>query len=284
MARISRNSTISEYYHAMVQGINKEYIFKEEILKNKYKDLLLKKSKLNKIAIISYCIMDNHVHILIKTENSESLSKMMSQINSSYGKFYNKIKNRVGYVFRDRYRAEPIYDKNHLHNCVRYIHENPVKAGIIEKCDQYLYSSFNDYKNNKINKSIIEDIYGTDSEYMAKIIGKYQDYNFIETNNEYWNQNYEDFKKVSREYENVNFNDKANVSTVSRELKSRCNVTNEEIIKFMKLKRATYYNIMKKEKNRLLMDVPKSRPMKNYNSKIKKWRNKKFENNIYKKY
>ena len=56
----------------------------------------------------------------------------------------------------------------------------------------------------------------------------------------------------------MNFKDKTIVYRVSKELKSRCNITNEEIIEFMGLKRATYYNIMRKEKNRLLMDVPKS--------------------------
>jgi len=265
MARISRKSILSEYYHVMVQGINKEYIFKEEFLKNKYKELLLKKSELNKIIIISYCIMNNHVHVLLKTENSESLSKMMAQINSGYGKFYNKIKNRVGYVFRDRYRAEPIYNINHLHNCIRYIHENPVKAGIVKKCEEYVYSSFNDYINNKIDKSIVEDIYGKNNEYITKISGEYEDYDFIETNNEFGNQKLEEFNKVCKEYQNINFKDKTNVYKISRELKSRCNVTNEEIIKFMGLKRATYYNMMKKEKNRLLMDVPKSKRKGEYN-------------------
>ncbi len=248
MSRISRKSIISSYYHVMVQGIDKEYIFNEDLLKDKYKELLLKKSKTNQILIISYCIMGNHMHLLIKTENSDNLSKMMLQINSSYGKFYNKTKNRVGYVFRDRYRAEPIYNVNHLHNCIRYIHENPVKAEMVEKCEQYLYSSFNDYKNNMIDKYIIEEVYGTTSQYMDKISGNYEDYNFIEVSNEFGNKVYEDFKVVCKEYENVNFKDRANVCRVSNELKNRCRITNDEIIKFMKLKRATYYNIMKNNK------------------------------------
>ena len=169
MARISRKSTKSNYYHAMVQGIAKEYIFEENSFKNEYKDLLMKKAKLNNVLIISYCIMSNHVHVLIKTENSKNLSKMMSQVNSSYGKFYNRTQNRVGYVFRDRYRAEPIFNINHLQNCVRYIHENPVKAGVVNECGKYLYSSFNDYKNETIDKCIIEDIYGIDKNYINKI-------------------------------------------------------------------------------------------------------------------
>lgn len=151
-------------------------------------------------------------------------------------------------MFRDRYRAEPIYNVNHLHNCIRYIHENPVKAEMVEKCEQYLYSSFNDYKNNMIDKYIIEEVYGTTNQYMDKISGNYEDYNFIEVSNEFGNKVCEDFKVVCKEYENVNFKDRANVCRVSNELKNRCRITNDEIIKFMKLKRATYYNIMKNNK------------------------------------
>lgn len=248
MARISRKSTVSNYYHVMVQGINKEYIFKNDFLKNKYKNLLIKKSKLNKIIIISYCIMSNHVHILIKTENNENLSKMMSQINSSYGKFYNKISNRVGYVFRDRYRAEPIYNINHLQNCIKYIHENPVKAGIVKRCENYLYSSFNDYKTNKVDKKIIEEIYGKDKEYLSKILGDYENYDFIEVGNEFGIQKLENFNTICKEYIDIDFNIERNVYKVSNELKKRSNATNLEIMEFMKIKKTAYYKILKTQK------------------------------------
>jgi len=251
MPRVSRQSVNSQYYHVMVQGIDKEKIFKKDTMKIRYIALLTNKSKLNNILIISYCIMPNHAHILIKAEKTEQLSKMMSQINSSYGKFYNKSENRVGYVFRDRYRAEPIHTLHHLHNCVRYIHQNPVKAEIVANCEEYVYSSYKDYKNNIIDKTIIFEIYGETEDILTKISGEYNDYNFIDVDNEFGNQKFEDFNKVCKEYDGTDFRDEKNVYKISKELKKRCNVSNNEIIKFMNLKRATYYNIMKRQKKKL---------------------------------
>lgn len=249
MPRVSRGCVEAQYYHIMVQGIGKEYIFENETMKNKYKELISKKSNLNTILIIAYCIMDNHAHILIKTEKNEHLSKMMAQINSSYGKFYNRIRNRVGYVFRDRYRAEPIYNINHLQNCVRYIHENPVKANMVKKCKEYIYSSYNDYINNKIDKKVIDDVYGCTSTYLNEIAGIYEDYNFIEINNEFGERKLEDFETVCKEYEKINFKEEKNVYKYSKELKKRTNATNSEIIKFLGVNRSTYYNIMKRQKS-----------------------------------
>lgn len=103
MPRIARKNSISQFYHVIVQGINKEYIFKNSQYINKYKEIIVKKLEKSDITILSYCIMNNHAHFLIYSEKIENLSKFMQKINTSYSKFYNKENNRVGYVFRDRY-------------------------------------------------------------------------------------------------------------------------------------------------------------------------------------
>lgn len=114
MARISRKYLETEYYHIMVQGIEKNYIFQDDKMKNKYRELIFEKTDENDINLIAYCIMDNHTHLLLRAIKSEDVSRFMSQINTGFGKYYNKEKNRVGYVFRDRYRAEPILNEYHL--------------------------------------------------------------------------------------------------------------------------------------------------------------------------
>ena len=248
MSRISRKSTDAQYYHVMVQGINKEKIFGELHQKKKYKKLIFEKSEENQVLILAYCIMNNHAHLLVKTGKNENLSKMMLQINTGYGKYYNKNIGRVGYVFRDRYRAEPIHDENHLRNCIRYVHENPVKAQMVNECSDYTYSSFNDYKNGCIDSKIIKEIFG-DSEYVSQLSGDYEDYNFIEVSNEFGNPQFEDFNLVCREYENYDYKNERNVYVVSNVLKKRTNAINEQIMQFMGVKRATYYNIMKRQKN-----------------------------------
>ena len=75
----------------------------------------------HKLKIIAYCIMNNHAHLLIQTEKISELSKYMQRIHTRYGMYYNKKYNRVGYVFRDRFKTEEIYTKAHLINCIKYI-------------------------------------------------------------------------------------------------------------------------------------------------------------------
>ena len=107
-----------------------------------YIKIMYSLSKEQKIKIVGYCIMSNHAHMLIQTENLQELSKYMQRLNTKYGKYYNKKYTRVGYVFRDRYKAEGIYNERYLYNCLKYIYDNPVKAGMCEKAEDYPYSNY----------------------------------------------------------------------------------------------------------------------------------------------
>ena len=73
MPRISRTVLNGKFFHVIVQGINKEYIFQDDKNKEKYKQLLIRGTKENEIKIVAYCIMDNHAHILIYLRNIENL-------------------------------------------------------------------------------------------------------------------------------------------------------------------------------------------------------------------
>ena len=109
MPRFPRSYIKTSFFHVMVQGINKSYIFEEPENIKYYISTMHKLSKEQEIEIIAYCIMNNHAHMLIKTEQLKELSKYMQRLNTRYGKYYNKKHNRVGYVFRDRYKSEGIY-------------------------------------------------------------------------------------------------------------------------------------------------------------------------------
>ena len=155
MPRKSRELIGSVFMHNMVQGINKEYIFQKEIQKNKYIRLIKKYSEKYKILIISYCIMDNHAHILTYSENINNISLFMKETNTEYAIYYNKSNNRVGYVFRNRFNSKIIYNQEYLLKCIKYIHMNPVKAGITEKEEEYKFSSSSYYINKKNENSEI---------------------------------------------------------------------------------------------------------------------------------
>lgn len=141
MARTSReNMKSSSFFHIMVQGINKEKIFETKESKEQYEKLILKFNE--GVEIISYCIMDNHTHVLIQTKKVEFIEKWMKKVNTIFAMNYNKSNNRIGYVFRDRYKLQPIMNLNHLYLCAEYIHNNPVKAKICKDKKEYEYSGF----------------------------------------------------------------------------------------------------------------------------------------------
>ncbi len=151
ISRQVRETLESSFFHVMVQGIRKEYIFSKEQYIRMYLKLLNEKRKELKIKVIAYCIMNNHAHLLIETKNIKELSKFMQKINGCYAKYYNFMEDRVGYVFRDRYKCQIIKDKKHLIQCIKYIHQNPVKAGMVINREEYEFSSYKFYQRN-INK------------------------------------------------------------------------------------------------------------------------------------
>lgn len=148
MPRNSRNYINTTFFHIMVQGLNKEFIFNKDEDKEQYLKFVNKIKKEVNIVIISYCIMNNHVHILVKTDTIDQLSRFMHKVNTLYAIYYNQKYNRVGYVFRDRYKSQIIYSEKQLYTCINYIHNNPVKAKICKLPCEYEYSSYNEYRKN----------------------------------------------------------------------------------------------------------------------------------------
>lgn len=188
ISRTARKINRASFFHVIVQGINRENIFLEERNKNQYLKLVNKYYKKYNIKIIAYCIMDNHAHFLLNTEQMQNLSKAMHSINCLYARYYNYMKDgRKGYVFRDRYVSEPITSKKYFINCIKYIHLNPVKAGIVKECGAYKYSSYNNYRQKNLNNELMENEIFSKSDYEDIINNVYTDYVFddIEENTDY---------------------------------------------------------------------------------------------------
>ena len=167
MSRIPRNYIKTSFFHVITQGINKSYIFERAEDIKYYIKIMYQLTQEQKIKIIGYCIMSNHAHMLIEREEVKELTKYMQKLNTKYGKYYNKKYNRVGYVFRDRYRAQGIYTEKYLYNCLRYIYNNPVKAGICKNAEDYPYSNY-----KKIDGELDEDYTFIDIEDDDKNIGE----------------------------------------------------------------------------------------------------------------
>ena len=176
MGRKARKSYETSFFHVIVQGIKKEYIFKKNHYIEEYIKLMNKYESEFDLLILSYCIMNNHAHLLIYTKKIEDMSKFMHKVNLIYAKYYNYKENeRVGYVFRDRFKSQPLYDITYLIKCINYIHLNPVKALIVSECENYKYSSYNYYLKN-INNSVDNKI-----NFIKEILG--QNYMEVLNNN-----------------------------------------------------------------------------------------------------
>ena len=195
MPRYARKYIETNYLHVIVQGIDRHYIFNNDDLKNAYKSILKKKLSESDVKILAYCIMDNHVHLLLYSERIEEISKLMQKTNTSFAKLYNKLNNRVGYVFRDRYYSQIIKSEIQLFNCLVYIHNNPVKANIVNDMKNYKYSSYIEYVKRKelISKEGIELLFGNSSNYIDifnKIHNNAEIENIIDVYDDYYNSQY----------------------------------------------------------------------------------------------
>ncbi|MFZ5352133.1 MAG: transposase [Bacillota bacterium] len=140
MGRPWREEYQGGIYHVIARGNNKEYIFKESIDKGCFIKQLKEYSSIMGYAVYAYVLMDNHYHILIQTMDKK-LQEIMHQINNKYSKYFNHKYERVGHVFQGRYKAVRVQDERYLLKLVRYIHQNPVRAGMVSRAELYRWSS-----------------------------------------------------------------------------------------------------------------------------------------------
>lgn len=156
MPRQPRKISMTGIYHIMIRGINKEQIFSRTVYKNKILEAIYKIRDDLEFYIIAYCVMNNHMHLLIKIDE-KILELFMKKLNVRFAIFYNKVEDRYGHVFQDRFKSEPIEDEKYFLGVIRYIHNNPVKAGMINHIEKYTWSSAKDYINQ--DSRIITDKY-----------------------------------------------------------------------------------------------------------------------------
>jgi len=172
MPRIARKYLETGFFHIMVQGIKKEKIFYKDEYKEKYIQLMKFFIKKQEVELVSYCVMSNHVHIIVYTEDIKELTIFMKKLNTTYAINYNKMENRVGYVFRNRFESKEIYNQDYLTKCIKYIHMNPVKAEIVKIEQDYRYSSYNDYinKNGIVTKELLRKIFNSEYDYLKEFL------------------------------------------------------------------------------------------------------------------
>jgi len=144
MPRKPRKKSQSGIYHILMRGINRQVIFEDEDDYSCFLQILGKYKKPCGYEVYAYCLMGNHIHILLK-EGQEPLEKVMRRIGGSFVYRYNTKYERIGPLFQDRFKSEAIENDRYFLTVLRYIHQNPVKAGIVEKPEHYKWSSMAEY-------------------------------------------------------------------------------------------------------------------------------------------
>ncbi len=139
-----RRESSTGIYHVIVKGINNERIFNQQREKIYLKKIILKHLEVFEVEVYSYCIMSNHAHFIIRAE-IQVLSSFMAIVLSEYANYYNFKHHRNGHVFQNRFKSECIENEKYFWMCLRYIHLNPVKAGMVKKATRYKYSSMGEY-------------------------------------------------------------------------------------------------------------------------------------------
>lgn len=132
-------------YHVIVRGNQRQRVFFGPADHHRYLQLLGKKSQEHSIKIYAYCLMPNHVHLLVEQSADRPLSKFMQGLQTAYTKFFNIKHKKSGHLFQGRYKAFLVERENYLLELVRYIHLNPFRGKLEEKVGDYPWTSHGQY-------------------------------------------------------------------------------------------------------------------------------------------
>ncbi|WP_246629331.1 transposase [Mesobacillus maritimus] len=146
MPRLAREKSRTGVYHVMLRGINRQIIFEEDEDRRKFLETLKRFKESSLFDLYAYCLMDNHVHLLIK-ENDESISVSIKRISCSYVHWYNTKYERCGHLFQDRFKSEKIETSLSFLRVLRYIHQNPLKAGLARTVFDSSWTSIHEYRD-----------------------------------------------------------------------------------------------------------------------------------------
>jgi putative transposase len=162
MPRIGRAVAVGFPHHVIQRGNNREDVFFEKADRKKYLALLKKYAAKWGSPIMSYCLMSNHIHLLTKPGADESLFKMMQGLTLCYTQYINRTYSRTGRLWESRYHSCIVEHERYLWAVARYIEQNPVRAGMVEKAEDYSYSSANAHVRGSHDAVLGEELFTDD--------------------------------------------------------------------------------------------------------------------------
>ena len=166
MTRPPRKKAQSGFYHVMMRGNGRMVIFNDNEDRYFFLTCLEGAFARTNIALIAWCLMDNHCHLLLSDAN-DNLSEAMHDIATRYALHFNQKTGHVGSVFQGRFTSKAIESNEYLLQAVRYIHNNPSETGVAR--DQYVWSSYREYVDTPrlIDSSVVLELIGGRAQFEA---------------------------------------------------------------------------------------------------------------------
>lgn len=143
MPREARKKSESGYYHIVLRGIGKQILFEDDEDNERFLSTVQRYRRELGFELVAWCLMENHAHLLIR-DGHDRLEQIMKKIAGSYAYYFNHKYDRVGHLYQDRFKSEAVEDDAYLLTVIRYIHNNPQKAGLAP-AGQYRWSSYGAY-------------------------------------------------------------------------------------------------------------------------------------------
>jgi REP element-mobilizing transposase RayT len=136
-------------YHVCIRGNNRQMVLNTEEDKKKFLETLNKFKNRFAFKLFGLVLMDNHVHLVIQVNGLANISKIMQAVTLSYSQKFRHKYGYTGYVWQGRFKSSVIEGNSYIVECLNYIHNNPLRAKIVNKLQDYLWSSYHVYQNNK---------------------------------------------------------------------------------------------------------------------------------------
>ena len=141
MPRIPRGDSADGIYHIINRGNMRIQVFNDAEDYEHFLELLYKSAEKEKVAIHAYCLMPNHFHLLLSPEGEGSLSRMMQWLMTSHVRYYHRKNKTSGHVWQGRYKSFIVQKDSYYIEVMRYIEANALRAGLVEKAEDWIYGS-----------------------------------------------------------------------------------------------------------------------------------------------
>lgn len=169
MPRTARIISSTGIYHIILRSVNQQIIFEEESDYQKFLFILSDCKEKYDFDIYAYCIMSNHIHLLLHDHNN-NLSSIFQSLETRFARWYNQKYHRFGHLFQERFFSSPIHDDHYFINAFIYIHANPLKSNLCRYITEYRWSSASAYygsNNPLVNTDYASNLAGAKSNIQA---------------------------------------------------------------------------------------------------------------------